>query len=111
MDPAYSNDLHNLQQRNFIVYREELSSTGPQHDLVWQYWAYVQSVNPPFKVDLVPEGATEVTFWYEAKSRQEAKKQVARNVLYAIQYYEPGRDDVLTPAGIFANQPPNVLPN
>ncbi|KIO32124.1 hypothetical protein M407DRAFT_18934 [Tulasnella calospora MUT 4182] len=104
MAAEYTSILHNLKQRNLVAYREDCRPSGPQHDLVWQCCIYVQRVNTPLR-NVVSADATEVSFEHQAGSRKEARRHAARNVLYAIHYYEAGQEDVLTPAGKFASQP------
>ncbi|KIO27788.1 hypothetical protein M407DRAFT_22962 [Tulasnella calospora MUT 4182] len=56
-------------------------------------------VYPPF----LGGAGSEQSFWHTAATRMEARRIAAKNVLYAVRYYEPGQEDVPTPAAISSN--------
>lgn len=64
----------------------------------------VQEVYPPL-TNIIPGGDVRESFWHRAGTRREARQIAAKNVLYAVQYYEQGQNDVLTPAGQGILQP------
>ncbi|KAG8931954.1 hypothetical protein FRC00_000481, partial [Tulasnella sp. 408] len=58
----------------------------------------VTDVSAPLQKEIL-EGATEQSYWDRAGTRSEARSLASKSVLYAIQYYKQGQDDVLTEAG------------
>ncbi|KAG8895478.1 hypothetical protein FRC00_007421, partial [Tulasnella sp. 408] len=77
----YVSILHNLKQISPVQYVEMTSEKRSQADkLEWEPWIE----------DSESQGQC---YWHSAGTRSEARKEAARQVLYAIHYYERGQVD------------------
>ncbi|KAG8912066.1 hypothetical protein FRC01_005311 [Tulasnella sp. 417] len=72
-------ELHNLQQRGEIQFKEETQPEGPAHDRTWRCFITINFIRLPYSQE--PLGQT---FWHSADQKQAARDEAARQVLKNI---------------------------
>ncbi|KIO32137.1 hypothetical protein M407DRAFT_18950 [Tulasnella calospora MUT 4182] len=72
--------MHNMQQKQIIIYREEAHERGPRDAPEWEVWIHVSAVN----TTLGYRNIANQSFWQRASKKSQAKEMVARQVLLAL---------------------------
>ncbi|KAG9015631.1 hypothetical protein FRB90_004669 [Tulasnella sp. 427] len=94
----YMSQLHNLKQSNLVHYTENTYPHGPHHNATWEAWIEVHELlSPAFNQEFGQQ-----VYWSFQGQRRLARNEVARQVLYAIGYFEEGQIDV--PRAVFQAQ-------
>ncbi|KIO27780.1 hypothetical protein M407DRAFT_22955 [Tulasnella calospora MUT 4182] len=72
--------MHNMQQKQIIMYREEQHERGPSNAPEWEIWIHVSAVNTTLGYNNIANQS----FWQRASQKQQARDLVARQVLLAL---------------------------
>ncbi|KAG8952346.1 hypothetical protein FRC04_004774 [Tulasnella sp. 424] len=77
----YFMELHNMQQRGEIAYKEDITRQGTANAPTWSCYITIESLHPTYNQAKVGE-----TYWDNADKKQAARDLAARLVLQNINF-------------------------